>query len=180
MIVAGVLVLAAAAAGDALRGAGGEEAADATRPERLPGRPDARLVRAGAKDFVADGPFLRNRVVRAGREHLSAAAIAEAFPGPVDGPLDISKVAVAPEGTLVLAIYRFPADGDARGALELWRGRRLVGAFPVPPGSFGGGLAFDRDAEVVATFSHDGRLRGVFDLRGRPTAGVEASFRSGD
>ncbi|MDQ4081966.1 MAG: hypothetical protein M3123_03645, partial [Actinomycetota bacterium] len=109
-------------------------------------------------------------------EYLSRDAVARAFPVRVEGPLDISKVAVAPDGTLVLAVYRFPADRPAQGALEFWRGRTLLSAFPVPPGYFGGGLAFNRDGSLVATFSYDGQLRGVFDRRGRRLESLPTSF----
>ena len=175
VVVTAVFVLAAAAAGDAVRGVGSEEAAR-LGSAREPAVPATRLGPSGARRFAADGAFLRKRVLRSGKEYLDAAAVEKAFPVPVDGPLDISKIALAPDGTLVLAVYRFPSDGPARGALELWRGRRLVGAFPVPPGYFGGGLAFDRDGSLIATFSYDGQLRGVFDRRGRRLSGLPESF----
>jgi hypothetical protein len=172
LLVAAVLALAAAAAADTLRGTG---------PERRPaakgaGRPAPRLVRAPALPFATDGPFQHTRVVFGGREYLSAEAIDGAFPVPVDGPLHISRLSVAPDGTLALGVYRFPAQGPARGAIELWHRRELVSAFPVPPGSFGGGLAVSHDARYVATFWYDGRLRGVFDRTGRRLAEAPESF----
>lgn len=178
VVVTAMFVLAAAAAGDALRGPGSERPAREYRSE-APSRGGVDLVQGITQDFASDGSFLHKRVLRAGKEYLSAEAIERAFPVPVDGPLDISKLAVAPDGTLVLAVYRFPADGHARGALEFWRGRRLVGAFAVPPGSFGRGLAFNRDGSRVATFSYDRRLSGVFDRHGRRFSSFSDSSADG-
>lgn len=172
LVVLAVLVLAAAAAGDAMRGTG-REARDAA--------PDRGAARAGASEpparqvfvlprqgrFEGDGRFLHRRVLRGGREYLSAEAIERAFPGDDRGPIDVSKIAVAPDGTLVLAVYRFPNGRPAIGALLLWRGRELVGSFAVRPGDFGGGLAFSRRGDLIALFSHDGALRGVYDRSGR-------------
>jgi hypothetical protein len=179
LVVAAVFVLAAAAAGDALRGVGVEER---SREARIaPARVETTALRRGrAAQYVGAGAFLRKRVLRSGEEYLGAEAIERAFPVRAEGPLDISKIAVAPDGTLVLAIYRFPPRGEAQGGLELWRGRRLVGSFPVPPGYFGGGLAFNRDGSLVATFSYDGQLRGVFDRQGHRVSGLPESFLSVD
>jgi hypothetical protein len=176
IVVAAVFVLAAAAAGDAVRGAGGDERRVGEDATETSVQARTRLVPGSARDFVADGAFLRTRVLRSGREYLGAEAIAKAFPAPVGGPFDIAELAVAPDDTLVLAIYRFPAQGEPRNALEFWRARKLVGAFSVPPGYFGGGLEFSRDGRLVAMFSHEGRLRGVFDRRGRRVAGAAESF----
>jgi hypothetical protein len=81
--------------------------------------------------------------------------------------LDILRLAVAPDGTLVLGVIRFPPGRRAQSGVELWQGRRLRGAFLVGPGSFGGGFAFDRAGTLLALFSADGALRGVHDLDGR-------------
>jgi hypothetical protein len=174
-VVVAVFLLAAAAAGDALRGVGAEKGSGRPAPRADP--PLApRLPRPRVPAFTAEGELVRKRVLRGGKSYLSAEAVSGAFPGKADGPLDVSKIAVAPDGTLVLAVYRFPSDRPAVGALELWRGRTLVGAFQVPPGFFGGGLAFSRDSRYVATFSHDGALMGVFDRRGRLVSGLSDSF----
>lgn len=175
LVVVAVFVLAAAAAGDAFRGGGAEEAARGTAEPDGPARA-TRLVVGNRHPFVAAGPFLQKRVLRRGREFLSAEAVERAFPGGVEGPLDISKVAVAPDRTLVLAVYRFPPGRPAVGALQFWRDRSVVGAFQVPPGFFGGGLAFNHDGSLVALFSHDGQLRGVYDRHGRRYRGLPDSF----
>ena len=173
VVVAAVLVIAAAAAADAVRDAAGGKDERQPRAARTDDFPV--FVSLGKGNFDADGPLLQKRVLRAGDEYLSAEAVEAAFPVPVEGPLDISKIAVSPDGTLVLAVYRFPAHGEPRGALELWRGRRLVSAFAVPRGSFGGGLAFARDGRRIALFRYDGEVA-VFDQRGRRLPGPPGPF----
>jgi hypothetical protein len=175
LLVAAVCVLAAAAAGDALRGSGaGERAASAVQDADGPRA--IRLAASGSPEYVAEGSFLHKRVLRAGREHLSADRVADAFPAAGDEPVHVANVVLAPDGTLVLAVQRFPIARPVRSALEFWRGRRLVAAFEVPPGSLAGGVAFSEDGRLVATFAHDGRLRGVFDRRGRRLPSLPDSF----
>jgi hypothetical protein len=166
IVVGAVLALAAAAAGDALVG-GAEQGAVAPTARDRDGREETGFALAREGTYEGDGRFLETRVLRAGREHLSAEAVAAAFPGADSGLIDILRIAVAPDGTLVLGIIRFPPGLRAQSGVELWRGRRLRGAFTVEPGSFGGGFAFDRAGELIALFSHDGALRGVYDLSGR-------------
>jgi hypothetical protein len=174
IVVAAVLLLAAAAVADAVR--------DLARPDARTVAPEARslqrarLVPTDAARFTAAGGYLKKRILRDGREYLSADAIEDAFPVPVEGPIDISKVAVAPNGILVLAVYRFPPQGEARGGIEVWKGPAPIGGFGVPSGYFGGGLAVNRDGSLVATFSYDGQLRGIFDRRGRRVDGGAESF----
>ena len=167
IVVGAVLALAAVAAADALIGGGGEAADAPTARDRDHGREATEFALARAGTYEGDGRFLETRVLRAGREHLSAEAVAAAFPGADSGPIDILRVAVAPDGTLALGIIRFPPGLRAQSGVELWRGRWLRGAFTVEPGSFGGGFAFDRAGELIALFSHDGALRGVYDFSGR-------------
>lgn len=173
-IAIALAVLTAVAAVDALRSprdasprAG--QRAPAPEPERE--RAEIELVSGRASDVRATGAYLRKRVVRDGRTYLSDTAVAEAFPLPLEGPFDIAHVAVAPDRTLVLAVYGFSPSGRARGAIELWRRREPVGAFVVPSGSFGGGLAFSRDGELIATFGRNGELAGLFDRRGHDVSG---------
>ena len=163
--MAAVLVVAAAAALDVVLGfvpakrAAGEISETPTE--------SSGLVRGRDHAFTLAGDRVRNRVLRDGREYLSPEAIAAAFPLPVGGVVDIANLAVAPDGTLVLAVWRFPSGRPMRTALEFWRGRRPVGGFGVPPGHVAGGLAFSPDARLVATFGPNGDLRGVFDREGR-------------
>ncbi|MDQ3858831.1 MAG: hypothetical protein M3327_10365, partial [Actinomycetota bacterium] len=144
----------------------------------VPAAEVARADPAGSDpaEFVAAGPRLPDRVLRRGRGYLSSEAIAAAFPATVRGPVHVAQLAASASGILALGVYRFPSSQPMQGAIELWRGRRLVGAFPVPSGYFGGGIALDRDGALVATFSPDGTLRGIFDWTGRRHDGLAASL----
>ncbi len=176
VVVAAVLVLAVVAAGDALRRGGSGDAGGAAPP--LAASAVARADRAVSDpgEFVAAGPRLPDRVLRRGRAYLSTEVIAAAFPTPVGGPVHVAQLAASANGILALGVYRFPSSQPIQGAIELWRGRGLVGAFAVPSGYFGGGLALDRRGAFVATFSHDGVLRGVFDWKGRRHDRLVSSF----
>jgi hypothetical protein len=172
VLVCAVVVLAAAAAADAFRPSGGEgDIADERGPLTERRGP---MLAFGAGDFVPAGRRLNDRVLRGDAEYLSAEAIADAFPAPVGGPIDVAKVAATREGTLALGIYRFPSAQPTQGAVEVWANGRLVGAFTVPAGYFGGGLALTPDGRRIATFGHDGTLRGVFDRQGRRLSGLDA------
>jgi hypothetical protein len=165
LVTGAVLMLAAVATADALR-RDGEPQPVAKR--QAAERPGERLLRPGARGFVADGRLTRTRVLRGGREVLSAEQIERAFPAPLGGvQFHIAHLAVAPDGTLAVAVYKFPRIGPARAAIELWRGNELAGAFPVPAGSFGGGLGFSADGERIATFSLRRRQATLFDRSGR-------------
>jgi hypothetical protein len=118
---------------------------------------------------LADGRLTKTRVVRQGREILSAAQVDRAFPVPFEegGTFDIADLAVAPDGTLALAVYKFPAAGSVQSGIELWKRDRLVAAFEVPPGSFSDGIGFTADGTLVAAFEQNGREATLFDRTGR-------------
>jgi hypothetical protein len=172
IVLAAVVVLVAVAAADALRPAS---------KERAVGSPSAGVaahadVQRSSSDFVAVGPFTRKRVLLQGREYLSSASIDAAFPSVETGePFDISHLATAPDGTLALAIYRFPAKDPAEAAIELWREGRLLAAFPVPAGSFGGGLGFADNGRLVATLLSDGHSVVLFTRGGKRVGSVSAT-----
>ena len=129
LVVAAVAVLAAVAAADAVRDDPKRDAgAAAARAASVPRHVEFVPGRSGV--FRGHGHYLHDHVLRRGREYLSADEIAAAFPVPVEGPLDISQVAVAPDGTLVLGVYRFPARSDARGALSSGAGARSTARSP--------------------------------------------------
>jgi hypothetical protein len=130
------------------------------------------LVRSTRSGFRPAGDYLRTHVLQSGRVVLSRSAIERAFPARLGGPVDIKDVALAPDGTLVVAVYRFPLDHPARAALEFWRHRKLVSAFTLPPGMLRGGLGFSRDGKLVAAFSADGRRATLFDRHGNALADV--------
>jgi hypothetical protein len=167
-VVVAVLVLAALAAADGLRRAGSERVVVPQAKDRP--RAAAALLpgRTGGFAAASDGRLTRTRVLRGGEEILSRQEIDAAFPAPLEGVLfDVAHVAVAPDGTLVLAVYKFPPGRSVLGAIELWRGERLVGAFPVPAGSFGGGIGFSEDGSLVATFAGGRSQATLFDRGGR-------------
>jgi hypothetical protein len=165
LVVTAVLVLAAVAAADAFR------AAPRERPVSGRGlsNREAFVVHHASSGLVAAGSLNRKRVLRNCREYLSAKAVDAAFPVPLENaPFDIAYVAGAADGTVALAVYKFPPNGPARAALELWRGRKLLSAFPVPEGVFAGGLGFAEDGRLVAALSSDGLLVHLFTRDGRP------------
>jgi hypothetical protein len=177
LLVVAVVCLAALAAGDALRGGddGSKPAAKPDAPRReapVAEDPDpgpgggAVLVPARRTELRTAGGFLPSHVVRGADEVLSAAAVAEAFPSFEEGPTEILHLAVAPDGTLVLAVRRFPSNHQLLGALELWRGDRLVATWAVPPRWFAGGIGFVRPGGRIAVFGLDGGLAAVYDRRG--------------
>lgn len=161
LVVLGVLVLMAVAAADSFRAEPDERVvpAERTQGQRLVGNP--------APEYVAEGEEMRTHVSRRGREYLSAAQIDEAFPAPLEGlPFDVAHLAVAPDGTLALAVYKLPTTGPIRAAVELWRQGELVSAFIVPTGTFGGGLGFTADGRAVATVTPDGLTAVLFSREG--------------
>jgi hypothetical protein len=161
LILLGLLVLAAVAAADSFRSEPKDRIVSdgRTQGERLIGNP--------APEYVAEGERMRTHVNRRGRLYLSAAEIDEAFPAPLEGlPFDVAHVAVAPDGTLALAVYKLPPTGPIRAAVELWRRGELLSAFNVPTGTFGGGLGFTSDGRFVATVTPDGTTAVLFSREG--------------
>ena len=172
LVLAAVVVLVAVAAADAIR-PDSKERAVAGASDRT-AAPTA--VQRSSSGFIAVGPFTRKRVLRHGKEYLSTESIDAAFPSPESGePFDITHLATAPDGTLALAIYRFPAKKPVESAVELWRERRLLAAFPVPPGSFGGGLGFAHEGRLVATLLADGHSVVLFTRTGKRVGSVSAT-----
>jgi hypothetical protein len=173
LLLAAVVVLVAVAAADAIRPDGKEQEAVSA----VPGPAAAQTsVQRSSSGYVAVGDFTRKRVLQYDREYLSAEAIDAAFPGAELGePFDISHLAAAPDGTLALAIYRFPAKNPVEAWVELWRGGRLLGAFQVPAGSFGGGLGFAKEGQLVATLHSDGHSVALFSRAGKRVGSVSAT-----
>jgi hypothetical protein len=164
LVVIAVLFLIAIAAADAFR----------PKPDERVVLPQAHaqapvVVHRATSGLIAVGALTRKRVLRNGREYLSEEEVDAAFPAQLEGvPFDIAYVATAPDGTVVLAVYKFPELGRVQAAIELWRDRRLLRAFLVPPGSFSGGVGFAEDGRLVATLSSDGLLVHLFTRDGRP------------
>lgn len=172
-LVVAVLALAALAVADGVRRVGSERIV--VREPEAPARAEVALApgRPQGHAAVSDGRLTRTRVLHGGEEVLSRDQIDAAFPARLRGELfDVAHVAVAPDGTLALAVYRFPATGRVRTGVQLWRGRRLVAAFPVPSGSFGRGIGFSEDGGLVATFSAARPEATLFDRSGRRAGSV--------
>ncbi|HEY3069668.1 MAG TPA: hypothetical protein VGJ34_05075 [Gaiellaceae bacterium] len=164
VVVIAVLLLVAIAAADAFRPRPAERAVLPQAHAQAP-----VVVHRATSGLIAVGAFTRKRVLRNGREYLSEEDVDAAFPAPLEGvPFDIAYVATAPDGTVVLAVYKFPELDPVQAALELWRDGRPLRAFSVPPGSFGGGIGFADDGRLVATLSSDGLLVHLFTRDGRP------------
>jgi hypothetical protein len=172
ILLVAVVILAAIAAADALRPAGKQRVVARAGTAA----PAVTVVHRSSSDYVAVGAFTRKRVLRHGQEYLGSAAIDEAFPSSDAGEtFDISHLAAAPRGLLALAVYRFPLEEPVQAAVELWREGRLVSAFPVPPGAFGGGLGFAEDGRLVATLLADGHSVLLFTRAGKRVGSVSAT-----
>jgi hypothetical protein len=170
LVVAAVAVVVVVAAADTIR-----PKPDDQSMRRVPAAPAAAVTQPVSSGFVV-ARRTRTRVLRDGQEYLSAAQVGHAFPAAGDGePFEIAYVASAPDGTVVLAVYKFPEDGGRLAALELWRDRRLVRSFRVPDGSFGGGLGFTSDGRLIATLVSDGLHVRLFTRGGRPAGTAKAT-----
>ena len=164
IVVIAVLVLAALAAADAFRAKAHEQSTSAAPAAQSP----VVVHRVPSSGLVAVGAYTRKRVLLDGREYLSEAQVDAAYPAPLQGmPFDIAYVARAPDGTVVLAVYKFPELSPAQAGIELWRKSRLVSAFSVRPGSFAGGVGFADDGRLVATLSSDGLVVSLYTRDGR-------------
>jgi hypothetical protein len=153
VVVLAVLALTAAAAADTIRGDG------AARPEGARHAQPSILELEDAGGYTLAGRP-RTRVIVAGDVYLSSDRIAEAFPEPVEGVLfEIGDAAMAPDGTLALAIYNFGTPEPPQNAIQLWRDGELLAAYAVPPGTFGGGIAFTADGRVLARAPRGDRTR---------------------
>jgi hypothetical protein len=124
---------------------------------------------AGGYIAAADGRLTRTRVVRQGEEVLSSRQIDEAFRVPFEegGTFDVADLAVAPDGTIAVALHEFPAAGSVQSGIELWQGDRLLASFEVAPGSFAGGIAFTDDGKLLAAFEQGRRGVTAYDMSGR-------------
>jgi hypothetical protein len=164
LVVIAVLVLAALAAADAYRAGPRERAIDVPEAASSP-----VVVHRATSGLIAVGEFTRKRVLKNGREYLSAEQVDSAFPSELEGiPYDITYVASASDGTVALGIYTFPYGSPARALIQLWQGHSLKRVFRVPEGAFAGGLGFAEDGRLVATLSSDGLLVHLFTRDGNP------------
>jgi hypothetical protein len=155
-LIAAVLLVVAAAAADAVRNRGGAEAGAERPAEAAP--PSWRIDRGPTpcRSLVpgACGRYLvlGGEVTRDGRPHLRRGELAAAFPGAPAEPVHAFRVADARDGRLAVAVR----DRRGRGAVEVWRGNELIGAFRVPSNAFAQGLGWTRDGTRVATYPRRG------------------------
>jgi hypothetical protein len=90
------------------------------------------------------------------RTSLPKARLLAAFPGLHPRQAAVSRVAVAADDVVAVALSHVPVgEGRSRAAIELWRGRELVRAFAVPVGSFSFGLWFADGGRTIATIGWD-------------------------
>jgi hypothetical protein len=169
LVVVAVLLLAAVAAADAGRRLGGGPVVAPPEPREVSPRPELAVGDPGGFRAVADGRLTRTRVLHGADEVLSREQIDRAFPVPFEegGTFDIAHLALAPDGTLAVALHKFPAAGAVRSGIELWQGDELVAAFDVPPGSFAGGIGFSAGGELVVAFESGRREATLFERSGR-------------
>ena len=171
IVLVAVVVLAAIATADGFRPGGKDERI--TQPSGFAAHDVDHRSTSG---YLAVGAYTRKEVLRHGREYLTSDSVDAAFPSPDAGePFDISHLATAPDGTLALAIYRFPAKKPAQAGIELWRQGRLLDAFQVPAGAFGGGLGFADDGRLVATLLADGHSVVLFTREGKRVGSLSAT-----
>jgi hypothetical protein len=172
IVLVAVVVLAAIAAADALRPSGKDKVVPVASSFLQP----QTVVHRSSSGYSAVGAYTRKEVLLGGQEYLSSDSVDAAFPSPDLGePFDISHLAAASDGTLALAVYRFPAGEPVQAGIELWREGRLLDAFQVPAGAFGGGLGFADDGHLVATLLADGHSVLLFTREGRPAGSVSAT-----
>jgi hypothetical protein len=164
LVVIAVLILAALAAADAFRASPRERTVTVAEAAARP-----IVVHRATSGLIAVGDLTRKRVMKDGREYLSAEEVDSAFPHELqDIPYDITYVASASDGTVALGIYKFPYGSPARAIVQLWQGHSLEAVFHVPEGAFAGGLGFAEDGKLVATLSSDGLLVHLFTRDGKP------------
>ena len=178
LLVAGVALLAAVAALDAIRplGDSGEPAARqrearVTRWRIDRGPTPCRSLVPGAcgRYRVLDGA-----VTRDGAPFLARAELARAFPGAPAEPVGAFRVARAPDGALAVAVL----DGLGRGAVELWIARHPIAAFRVRASSFQAGLGWSPAGHLGATYPRRGRPT-LYDRSGARVAEVAWDRRPG-
>jgi hypothetical protein len=144
---------------------------DVVRPAAERGSPSDPGASAESREPAAATAGLElteNRVLRNGIVYLSAAQIENAFPPALAGSsFEVAYAAEAGDGTVAVAAYTFRPDAPPADTIELWVGKKLQSSFVVPHGSFGGGLGFSSDGQLVATVAADAGLVTLYDRRGR-------------
>jgi hypothetical protein len=170
LVVIAVLLLSAVAAADAIR----PESTENTLGE--PARAAERIRHpVTSSGYAPAGSAIHNRVDLRGKEYLSSEQIRSAFPAPLPGAMfTIAHLAAGADGTLVLAVYGFPAGEEPVDAIQVWRDGELESSFLVHLGTFGGGIGFADGGRLIAALSPDGLVVNLFtkngDFAGRQSA----------
>ena len=170
LVAAAVASIAVLAVADAVR----QAVRAGSSPE--PRRPHARLTswridrgpppcRSLVRDACGRYRVAGGAVERSGRPHLDARLLGGAFPGDPAGRVRAVRLADGFGGSLAVAVR----DSSGRGAVEIWRRRRIVGSVPLAPSAFAGGLGFSPGGHLVAAFDARGRPT-LYDLRGNEVA----------
>lgn len=170
VVVASVALLAALAVADAVRQSVSRDAV----PE--PRRPEARLTswridrgpppcRSLVPDACGRYQLAGGSVQRSGRPFLGPGRLAGAFPVRPRGRVEAIRAADGHGGALAVAVR----DAAGRGAIEVWRGLSVAGAFPLPASRFAGGLGFSPGGHLVAAYDDRGRAT-LYDLHGHEVA----------
>ena len=135
--------------------------------------------------FAPDGSVLTRpdsplapTLLRDGKVLLGAEELARGFPADGEGPLDLVGYDARPDGLLAVVAVRFESGRLPRRLLQLWRGRRLEGAIPLPEvglpagyGRLGERVEFGPTGrEVAVAFPGAGKPMVVVDLERRAVA----------
>ncbi|HZB85020.1 MAG TPA: hypothetical protein VE289_00515 [Gaiellaceae bacterium] len=133
--------------------------------------------------FAPDGSVLTRpdsplapTLLRDGKVLLGAEELARGFPADGEGPLDLVGYDARPDGLLAVVAVRFESGRLPRRLLQLWRGRRLEGAIPLPEVGLPAG--YGRLGERVE-FGPTGREAAVaFPGAGKPMVVVDLERRA--
>ena len=135
--------------------------------------------------FAADGSVLTRpdsplapTLLRDGEVLLGAEELALGFPTDGEGPPDLVGYDARPDGLLAVVAVRFESGRLPRRLLQLWRGRRLEGAIPLPEvglpagyGRLGEHVEFGPSGrEVAVAFPGAGKPMVIVDLETRAVA----------
>jgi hypothetical protein len=162
IVVVAVLALAAVAAADSIR----PEALETAR--RAPAPAAGLMQHDPGSDFALAGSPVRNRVLYRGRDYLSPDQVERAFPAPLPGAFfQIAHLAAKEDGTVAIAVYGFPAGGEPADAIQVWKDGNLEASFLVRPGTFGGGIGFADEGQLIGALSPNRLVLALFTLDGR-------------
>ena len=162
LVVVAIAALVAIAAADALRPHASVAPRTTTRPQ-----PSVALSIP-----PVEAVYAQEHVVQSGRVVLTPEQIDRGFPAPLSGPFTIQDLIVERDGTIAVAVVRFPPARQPRGAIEFWRKGRFVGGFTLPAELLSDGLGLSPGGRYLATYSAGHTRATFFDRRGNRVASV--------